>query len=102
MRRQARRVLGERYLLDFYFLILIEEIMEGQMSKVFLAGWFVTGTITWLLTTYYAFLNWGILGGLVALFLPPVDIIFMFMLGTWPIGLFAFVLLGLFVATSKD
>ena len=76
--------------------------MEGYMSKVFFAGWVVTGTITWLLTAYYAFLNWGILGGLVALFLPPVDIIFMVMLGTWPIGLFAFVLLGLFVATSKD
>lgn len=72
------------------------------MSKLFIAGAWVTGTIAWLMTTYYAFLNWGILGALAAFFVPPLDIVFMFMLGTWQIGIVALILFGLAIATSKD
>jgi len=65
------------------------------MSQFFLAiAWFF-GAATWLLTTYLAFLNWGFLGAAASFFIPPLDIIFMFMLGTWPLGLIA---LGSFAA----
>ena len=72
------------------------------MSTFFLVSAYITGTITWLATTYYAFLNWGFLGAAAAFFIPPLDIVFMFMLGTWQIGLVALVLYGLAFVTSKD
>jgi len=71
------------------------------MSQVFFGGASIMGVITWLMTTYYAFLNWGFLGAAAAFFIPPLDIVFMFMLGTWQIGLIALVLFGIGIATSK-
>jgi hypothetical protein len=47
-------------------------------------------------------LNWGLLAALAAFFLPPIDIIFMFMLGTWQFGLVAIAAMGLAIMTSKD
>ena len=41
------------------------------------------------------FLAYGLLWGLIAVFFPPADLIAMFVLGTWPLGLVAIGLLGL-------
>jgi hypothetical protein len=72
------------------------------MSNIFMGIAWISGAITWLLTIYYAFLNWGLLAALAAFFLPPIDIIFMFMLGTWQFGLVAIAAMGLAIMTSKD
>lgn len=72
------------------------------MYKVFLAGSVVFGVITYALTIYYAFLNWGFWWALAAFVFPPLDLIFMFMLGTWQWGLIALGCYGLAVITMKD
>ncbi len=72
------------------------------MSSFFYAATFVLGVITWAMTTYLAFLNWGFIGALSSFFIPPLDLIYMFMLGTWPIGLAALICFGLHIATDKQ
>jgi len=73
------------------------------MHVVFLAGGYIVAGFTWLLTTYYAFVNWGLLGALAAFFIPPLDLVFMFMLGTWQWGVIALILLGIggVIASTK-
>ena len=49
----------------------------------------VLGIVTWLWTTVLMFLYYGILWGVIAFFFPPADLIAMFFVGTWPLGLAA-------------
>lgn len=56
---------------------------------------FVLLSITWLWTSWVMFLAYGLIWGLIALLFPPADLIAMFVVGTWPLGLAAIVLLGL-------
>jgi hypothetical protein len=73
-----------------------------NVSQIFLAVAWLFGAITWLLTTYLAFVNWGFLGAAASFFIPPLDIVFMFMLGTWPLGLVALGAFALAMATAKE
>ena len=75
---------------------------EGKIAGFFLVLGYILGAITWLLTTYYAFLNWGIMGALAAFFIPPLDMVFMFMLGTWQLGIPAVALVILGAVLTKD
>jgi hypothetical protein len=47
----------------------------------------VLGGITWLATVYFSFTLLGLGWGLAVLLFPPVTLIFMFVVGTWFIGL---------------
>lgn len=75
---------------------------ESPLAGFLLASGYILGAITWLLTTYFASLSWGIWGALAAFFIPPLDIVFMFMLGTWQLGIPAIALVILGAALTKD
>lgn len=62
------------------------------MPKFLMYLGFGVGTLVWLWTSFLAWYYWGILPALLAFFFPPADLIIMFMLGTWPFGLLAIVL----------
>jgi len=64
----------------------------------------VLGVITWLWTSVSMFLYYGLLWALVAFFFPPADLIGMFLVGTWPIGLAGIAAwgLGAFIQSRKE
>ncbi len=64
----------------------------------------VLGVITWLWTSISMFLYYGLLWALVAFFFPPADLIAMFLVGTWPIGLAGIGAwgLGAFIQSRKE
>ena len=59
------------------------------MGRFLLGVGIALGIVTWLWTTVLMFLYYGILWGLIAFFFPPADLIAMFFVGTWPLGLAA-------------
>ncbi len=63
-------------------------------------AWLIA-TVGWLATAYLVLVDYGILFALLAFFFPPADIIFMFMVGTWPFFLVALVL-GLVAARLAE
>lgn len=65
------------------------------MGKFLMGTGFVLLSIMWLWTSWVMFLAYGPVWGLIALFFPPADLIAMFVLGTWPLGLAGIGLLGL-------
>lgn len=65
------------------------------MGKFLMGTGFVLLSITWLWTSWVMFLAYGLIWGLIALFFPPADLMAMFVVGTWPLGLAAIGLLGL-------
>jgi endogenous inhibitor of DNA gyrase (YacG/DUF329 family) len=77
--------------------------VRDMIGGFFLVSGYILGITTWLLTSYYALINWGIFGALSSFFIPPLDIVFMFMLGTWQLGLPAIVIFIIGSAlTNKD
>ena len=64
------------------------------MSKGLIYTGFAVGVIVWLWTTFLSWAYWGLLPALIAFFFPPADLIMMFLLGTWPLGLLAVALVG--------
>jgi hypothetical protein len=65
------------------------------MGKLLLvSGWVLAG-ITWLVTSFWMFVYYGLFWALVAFLFPPADLIAMFLVGTWPIGIAAAAAVGL-------
>jgi len=71
------------------------------MAKFLLGAGLILGIITWLVTSFYMFVYYGLLWALVAFFFPPADLIAMFVVGTWPIGLVAIALWGIGAAMAS-
>jgi hypothetical protein len=65
------------------------------MGRFFLITGMVLAVITWLLTSFWMFVYYGVLWALVAFFFPPADLVAMFVVGTWPLGLAAVALWGI-------
>jgi hypothetical protein len=59
------------------------------MGRFFLGMGIVLAVITWLWTSVAMFLSYGLLWALVAFFFPPADLLAMFVVGTWHLGLTA-------------
>jgi len=58
-----------------------------SVGKFFLGLGIVLAVITWLWISVAMFLCYGLLWALVAFFFPPADLLAMFLVGTWPLGL---------------
>jgi len=69
-----------------------------SVGKFFLGLGIVLAIITWLWTSVAMFLYYGLLWALVAFFFPPADLLAMFVVGTWPLGLASIGAWGLGVA----
>jgi hypothetical protein len=74
------------------------------MGRFFLGLGIVLAVITWLWTSVGMFLYYGLLWALIAFFFPPADLIAMFLVGTWPIGLAAVGawVVGSFVESKRE
>ena len=71
------------------------------MSKFFMWSGFILGGAVWLWTSFLAWVNFGLIAALIAFFFPPADLILMFLLGTWPAGVLAVILVLLGGLTNK-
>lgn len=65
------------------------------MARTLMYLGFAIGVLVWLWTSFLAWVNWGLLPALLAVLFPPADLVFMFMLGTWPFGLLATAVFGI-------
>lgn len=65
------------------------------MARFFLGAGIVVAIITWLATSFWMFVYYGLGWALLAFLFPPADFLAMFFVGTWPLGLVATVLWGL-------
>ena len=77
------------------------EIESPPLEFWMIAIAWVIASVGWLATVYFVLVNYGILFALLAFFFPPADLIFMFLVGTWPFFLIAFVL-GLIGARLEE
>ena len=59
------------------------------MGKFLIATGGVLAIITWLWTSVVMFFYYGLVWAIVAFFFPPADLLAMFLVGTWPLGLAA-------------
>lgn len=72
------------------------------MSKFFMWSGFILAGAVWLWTSFLALVNFGLIAALIAFFFPPADLFLMFILGTWPAGVLAVILVVLGGLTNKE
>ena len=66
-----------------------------SVGKFFLGLGIVLAIITWMWTSVAMFLYYALLWALDAFFFPPADLLAMFLVGTWPLGLASIAAWGL-------